>query len=416
MARSLNDWLAGYLKYVENTEAPVAYHIWTALSIISGVLQRRCYIRWGHNLIYPNQYIVLVGPSGKSRKNDAIGMARFFFTRTQIPMAAQKSSKEKLVNRIASAQTSFTDEHGQLKFQNAISIVSGELHVLLGKQDTDFLAWLTDWYDSLEEWEYATKNSGTDFIPAICVNMLGATAPDWLPSMLTQEAVGGGWTSRVVFVVEEDKGKIIEDPNEYGVDKELEEQLISDLEEIKLLTGEYKFTKDGLEQYKHWYRKQENNIKNGKWPVTDPKFAGYISRRATHIKKVAMALSASRSADMVITEEDFNRAKKLLEVTEKKMPRAFRAVGKAKFAELTDMVLNYIIRRKRVKRSEILYHMQRDLDSWTMEQIERVLEQMKVIRRSVLTQDDDVEYIYIGTDDGKNEQQDFDDPRITRIR
>jgi len=77
------------------------------------------------------------------------------------------------------------------------------------------------------------------------------------------------------------------------------------------------------------------------------------------------------------------------------MARAFSGLGKAKFADVTDGVLNYIMKRKSVRRSEILQKFYRDIDSWTLEQVERVLYQMKMISITILVDDEDVLYTYI---------------------
>ena len=73
------DWISAYLKYTEETESPVSYHTWTAVSMIAGALQRKCYMQWGLETIYPNMYIVLVGSAGRSRKSLAINIGEEIF-------------------------------------------------------------------------------------------------------------------------------------------------------------------------------------------------------------------------------------------------------------------------------------------------------------------------------------------------
>ena len=75
-SRYYNDFLSAYLAYTNNTEPPTSYHTWTALSMIAAALQRRVYIKWGYETIYPNMYIVLVGPSGKCRKGTAMNVGK----------------------------------------------------------------------------------------------------------------------------------------------------------------------------------------------------------------------------------------------------------------------------------------------------------------------------------------------------
>lgn len=398
MARLLSDWINSYLEYTKNTEPPLSFHIWCALSCISGALQRRCYFSWGHSHIFPNQYIVLVGPSGQSRKGEAINLILPFFDHLNIPRIPESIIREALIRRLKDSITQFTNDKGEIRFQCAVTIISEELTVFLGQKDTKFLGDLTNWYDSREEWTYDTKHQGTDRIVGLCVNLLAATAPDWISSMLSHEAIGGGWTSRVVFVVEDWKRQTIADPNVYTVDTKLRKDLEHDLEEIFDLRGQFRFDAEALQMYTDWYVKQDKDTRAGKLVIPDPKFAGYVSRRQTHIKKICMALSASRGNSLIITGADFERALKILETTEKKMPRAFAGVGRARFSEMTETVLNYIMMRRKCLKSELLRRLYRDIDSWSLEQIEKVLSDMHVLKVTIMTDKDDTMYEFIGGD------------------
>lgn len=400
VGRNLNDWIAGYIKYTKDTEPPLSYHIWTAISCIASALQRRCFIEWGFDRIHPNLYVVIVGPSGMSRKSVAIKIGENLMDKVKIPRAAQAVTRERLVQAMEQHATSFTNHHGNIVFQTAVTVVSSELQVFLKQKDIDFLATLTDLWDCPNDWAYETKTSSSQHLENVCLNILGATAPDWLPSILPSEAVGGGFTSRVIFVVEEGKGKVVADPSMYQVNRELEEWLIEDLQDIHNMTGEYKFNDGAKDMYVKWYEEQEKDIKAGRPPIHDPKFGGYLSRRATTIKKLSMILSASRGSDLLIKEEDFTRANRLLETTEKKMPKAFSGLGKSKFAEQLNIVLSYVMHNHTIQRksyrSEVLSNMSRDIDMWSLEQIEITLAAMKKIRVVHLTEEKDVRYDYIG--------------------
>lgn len=397
MARLLNDWLTSYVEYTRSSESPTSYHIWSGLSTIAAALQRKCFFHWGHTTIYPNQYIILVGPSGAARKGEPPAIARKFIEHIGVPIASQSLTRESLINAIVTGTTTYIDADGNFILQSPLTIISPELSVLVGQKDTKFLADLTDWYDSHDFWTYQTLKRGKETISGVCVNILGATAPDWLPSILPQEAIGGGFTSRIVFVVEEKKAKIVEDPNEdrWKPNTVLERKLQDDLAQIHMMDGEFEFDKPALELYKTWYRAQENGIKAGRWPISDPKFQGYCSRRATHIKKISMGISASRNDDMCVTLKDFERAKTLLEHTERKMSSAFSGLGRVPFTDLTEAVWRYIIEHKQCKRSELLSQFYRDIDGWTLEKIERILTYMKVVEITILPSENDALYISV---------------------
>ena len=402
MARSLNDWLSAYLNYTKNTEPPLTYHTWVGISVLASSLQRRVYMEWGDDTIYPNQYIILIGPSGEGRKSYAINIGDKLLTEISIRTTSQSITQEALIRSLANP-TNFVDptkEGGKVRFQSAVTAVSSELKVFLGNRDRNskFLAYLTDWYDSKDEWIYETKNEGIDTIKGICFNLLAASAWDWLPGIFPPEAIGGGFTSRCIFVVEERKGKIVADPNKTKQDIELKEQLLHDLEEIHLIAGEMKFTPEAKQLYINWYIKGEKEVEQGNFPISDPKFRGYCSRRATHVKKIAMAMSVSRDNDLLVTEEDFNRALSAMKQVEMKMSRAFKGLGTARYAEATENIMNYLMIRKKATRSDILRRFVRDVDTFIMDVVERVMVEMRVVKLTILENGDKL-YEFIGTED-----------------
>ena len=378
--RRLDDWLSAYIKFTENTESPLSYHSWAGISCLAGAMQRKIYFVRGHETIYPNQYIVLVGPSGRSRKGQPVVIARSIIEGLNIPLIGEDNSQEAVILDMKNSITSFKDESsGKIVLQCAVSCFAEELAVFLGYQNATFLAYLTNWYDSRDRWTRRTKHQGTDEILGVCFNLFAATAPDWLPHILTREALGGGFTSRIMFVVEADKKMTISNPNKFPVDMKLKDDLIYDLEVINTISGAMEFDPQAQSLYSKWYEAEDEKIKEGRPVLIDPVFSGYMSRRATHIIKLCMALSMSSGDSLVITKDIFNRAKAVLEETEGKMSKVFGGVGKAKYAEETEVVIDYLRRRGSAKKSEILKAFYRNIDAVALESVVRVLHDMKSI-------------------------------------
>lgn len=400
MSRKLDDWLSAYLDYTENSEAPAAYHTWTGISVIAGALERKVYLQWGFNRIYPNEYIVLIGPSGQSRKGDAMGIGRKMIeTLSLVKMIGEDNSQESIIRQmrgpLKTSKRTFTDENGQEQVHCSVSCFCEELAVFTGQQNTQMLAYLTNWYDSRDKWTRMTKHQGEDELHGVCFNLLAATAPDWLPHILTDEAIGGGFTSRVVFVVEEDKGKIIANPNAIEIDPTLWDNLAYDLELINSIVGPYTYDAEAQEAYEEWYEKEEQKIVQGKSDVNSPHLVGYRARRATQVHKLGMILSASRGQEQIICIADFDRAVALLKNVERKMPRVYTGLGKAKYVQETELIISYIKRHGEVRRSKLLADLYRDIDNFTLEAITKVLNDARIITIEVLRDHKDVSYRYI---------------------
>lgn len=400
MSRELSDWLTKYLEYTENSESPISYHTWCGLSVIAGALQRRVYLKWGlGRVIYPNLYVVLVGPSGRTRKGVAIGIAKDFLKKIPgITVTPESSSgRQAMIMAMKRAIVNFQDpSDGKIKFHCSVTAFSEELSVFLGQGDIAYLSNLTDWYDSKDDWEYETVGRGKDSLQGLCLNLMGGTAPDWIQSMIPQEALGGGFTSRIIFVVEEVKRKIIPKYIPTQEELEMQEVLQRDLERISQLAGEITFTEDAEKLYIDWYIDQDKKLSAGLPAVPDTRFAGYCERRATHLQKLMILCSASRCDDLKISAADFNRALSLLHMAEINMPKTFGGLGKSRMSDETDAVMSYIKSVRTTTRKILLQKFYRDLDPNTLAQVEALMTQMGVLKIKLMPEQADKQYTWIG--------------------
>lgn len=379
--RRLPDWLSGFDTFTQNSESPRSFHLWAGISAISAALQRRCYMKWGHDTIYPNMYIVLVGPSGRVRKGDPINISQSFIKPLPIPILLEQNSPEYVARFMKENLQSFTDPiTGNIMMHSSVCCFLEELAVFTGEKNTGFLSTLTNWYDSRNNWGRGTKNAGIDDIVGVCLNMLAATAPDWIPFIFTREAIGGGFTSRCIFVVEDHKAQIVANPNKVAPNSALREALQEDIAIISTMAGQFEFEPQAEDEYEQWYVEQERRLQEALDNQSiDPVMQGYFARRPTHIKKVGMALSASKRSDYIISVSDFRRARTILEIAEKRMPSVFQGTGSARYVHETEIVLGIIRQAKEIKRSDLLRLVYRNVDENALQTITRTLSEMHII-------------------------------------
>lgn len=389
--RELEDWLDAYLEYTDSSEPPTSFHIWCGLAAIAGALQRRVYLRQGlERTIYPNLYVILIGPSGRTRKGVALGIAKELLSQVgSVSIAPESSSgREALILAMKRAKQQFTDHStGEIKEHCSLSAFSEELSVFLGQGDIKFLANLTDWYDSKDTWAYETIGRGMDSIQGVCFNMVGGTAPEWIQSMLPREAIGGGYTSRVIFVVEEWKKHLSPDHTITARELDLYEKLGNDLNRIALLSGAFTFGQDAKDAYIAWYREQDSLMRTGRMPVEDHRFTAYCERRTTHIRKLMMILCASRSDALLIERRDFDRALLTLTQAEQKMGKTFGGLGTARYSDATEQIKDYIQKLGITTRKILLAKFYRDVDSEALKKIEATLVEMGVLHVAILKDD-----------------------------
>lgn len=393
--RQCEDWIEEYLEYVANTEPPTSYHRWVALGVIAGALQRRVYFDWGMERIFPNIYTVLLGPAAQTRKSTALRIGEEFIKDLHIPIIGQDNSREAIIREIGKAGTSFNDGT-HIRSQSAVVCFASELAVFLGRQNTELQADLTDWYDSPEKWVRTTKHQGVDDISGLSFTLIGAMAPDWIPHVFTPESIGGGFTSRIMFVTEYRKGKTIANPAKYPPPNGRRERLNIDLQTIQnKLVGKYTFTQEASDFYEDWYIEDDRKLQQGHYAVPDRNFHSYCGRRPTLLRKVSMSVAASHSDELVIELRDIKRALGYMEDAEKRMAGTFAAVGRSPMASAIAHFKTTLAQRGEILRSEFLRGMSQDMSVSEFDQIELTLLASKQITVTRLTAEDDTLYKWI---------------------
>lgn len=338
MSRHFEDWLEDYMLYSQNTEPPKLYHLWSGLSAIASCLQRKCFLPWGHDVIYPNMYVVLVGPPG-GRKGTAMKIAKSLVQELHVPLSSDcLGSVQTLHKELMDSTQTWRTKDGEILEHRSLNVWSEEFQVFLGENNPQLISNLTDLYDSPKRWNYSTLKRGVEDVSNCWLNMIGAITPRLLQNKLTQDAVGGGLVSRLVFVVGYGKEKSVPMPFLSKEELRLKDMLIEDLAKIKNLSGEFSMSQRAAQMYVDWYTDPASEQ-----ALDSDKFVGYNARRALHLRKLLMIVCAADGKhDKIITERHFQKSLAILQLTEREMPNAFFGVGRGMHsAVLTDVMMAF---------------------------------------------------------------------------
>ena len=347
--RHLGDWINSYLEYTDNSEPKESYRKWAAISAIASALQRKVKLPFGVLTFFPNLYIILVGPPAAC-KGTAIEPAGKMLDALGINKAADESSRQKLISRLMEADASHTDRKGNPHYHCSLTIWASELTTFLGFNNMDLFSDLNKWFDCEDRFTYDTHAHGLQEVMSVWVNLLGCTTPDLLQKAMPLEALGSGFTSRTVFVYEDNRGKIVIWPSG---DKALKQLLIQDLGKILTMCGSFKLDEGVIAKYGEW---RQLGILNP--PTRDPKLAYYLQRRHVHLLKLCMIFSASRSGDFIISIPDLDNAIETLEKAEDKMPMVFKGMGANPLGSIQLQIMKMIGEEKVVSISDLMknYH------------------------------------------------------------
>ena len=211
------------------------------------------------------------------------------------------------------------------------------------------------WDGQLGVWEKRTKTQGSDQIANPWINIAACTTPSWIAGNFPDYMIGGGFTSRCVFVYADYKRKYVpyparEVPPEF---KSMEKALVHDLEIISTLAGEFILSEDATAFGEKWYK---DHYTGNNAQLNNSRFAGYIARKQTHIHKLAMVLSVADGDSLVIQQKHLEAAAEIVTTLESDMPRVFSQIGLVGITKHADEVLQLLRSFKKLERRTLVQH------------------------------------------------------------
>ena len=333
-------------------------YFWVGVSAVAGALRRRVWIDQVYFQWYPNLYIILVAPPGIVAKSTTADVSMSLLRQVPgINFGPSVVTWQALVKGFADTTESF--EHGGLfHTMAAMTIVSSEFGNLLNPKDKDMVDMLVNLWDG-KPFVKSTKMSGVDEVVNPWINIIAATTPDWIAGSFPEYMVGGGFTSRCLFVYADSKANYIPYPA-LAVPNDMAARaadLIHDLEWISTnLCGEYALEPEALEWGKDWYHRHYSTDAKAMDPV---RFGGYIARKQTQAHKVAMILAAAQRDDLIITRSDLETAVQMITDLEPDMHRVFEKIGMKEEATHLDRLAQMIEKRGKMPYMEVYRWMQR---------------------------------------------------------
>lgn len=233
----------------------------------------------------------------------------------------------------------------KLGTEAAALLVSTELSVFITASQFSITC-LSDLWDSKEGiYQYGTRGKGEYNLNSPCVSLLGGSAQDWLVKSVPADAVGGGFTRRVNFVLATKKDRNIPWPSKY---RPRNDDLVEDLRHISTLRGEFRFTPGAKRVFELYYNSCDPN------EFDDEASAVYKVSKWANASKLAEVISVARSDSLTINELDLQLAIDKIEDVAKDLKIVFRAVGESDLASASDRVIRFLEGRGFASRAEIM--------------------------------------------------------------
>jgi len=372
------------MELTTHLSSPPIFRKWAALSAIAGALERKVWVRTMGSNLYPNMYVVLVAPPGVGKTEVTWRVRSLLKDLDTHHVASSSVTKASMMDELAEAVRRFlTAEGGVLSF-NSLSLVVNELGVLLPGYDTEFMNALTDLWDCKDysEKRRHSQNKEPIDIKHTQLNMLAACTPSYLQETLPTGAWDQGFISRTMLIYSGDR-QLRSLFEESHVNEDILEQSKDMITHIAGLYGELKFTKESAELIDQFH------LSGGEPAPDHPKLVSYKIRRTVHLLKLCQLCSISRSDDLVIEKQDFQRASDFLFEAEAHMPEIFKAMSQGGTGKVMEETWHYVFttyskEQKPVMEHRLIQYLQERVPVHNIKQVIEMMEQGKMIEKRLM--------------------------------
>jgi len=327
----------------KSTDAPRKYQELMALAVISVVLNRKVYLPYSVNNLYPNLFVVLIGKSTIMRKSVSLNLARNLIF---------NFNKEFIFPHDFTQEGFF--EHLK-EFSKGI-IIWSEFAGFLQKSTKPYMAgtkeFLTDAFDCPIYLNKKLAGKKIFEIENPYINIITATSMKWFTENITEADVKGGFLGRFIYILAlpNDKDKWFAFPavpNQNVINR-----LLIKLRGISELEGQMELTEKAKETYIDWLKNHEDELQR----LSDDKgISSFYGRLSDYTLKFAILYELSSNLSLTISDNSIKRAIRLVESLKESIRDVLeKHVSFTAYEKNKKKILRIIGDKKEIARGELI--------------------------------------------------------------
>jgi len=365
-----------FLNYTQDAESPSSFFRWGAYACVAAVLRDNVFYFHGHDLVYPNIYVLTLCGSSSYRKSVPIHIVSELVIEVgNTKVIRGRTSIQAVLEVMSNNETD--RKSGNVLTGGSVLLCADELASFL-VSDPQIIGILTDIYDFRKEYKSLLIGRGKTVIKNVCVTMHAASNEELLKTIYTSAATYGGLMARTFFIKPDEfrpsNSLMWVDRNKFD-----KKELINSLKAIARLKGEVVFEDDAKKEYDNWYKPFRISYKD-KLDRT-----GVVGRVHTGALKLAIIIGISTEYDLIVkkehVEDSISQCMKLLP----NYDSYALSTGKSSAADSGALLLNALWKAPNhiISKRLFLYEHWMDIDSKTLDDLAITLDQGGVISRVI---------------------------------
>lgn len=324
--------------------APTLFCIWQGLFLVSSVMKRLAYYRWGKSILVPNLYVVACSEPAIAKKTTLMQaglrvLNELFNDNAREPIITDEEllflraprtklgaiTPEALHEHLMPKMRTIKSLRRKISSGSTMNLVLSELTGTFDKKlyNTGLITKMVSLYDSADIGEDRTTiQKNTQKLENIYVTLWGNTNPREFRNSFPEQAFDGGFPSRTVFVYTDKMPRLYVIPPILK-DAPTNTDLANRLGWIaQTALGEYHLSKEAFKLHAKWYNNWMPSF------VQSSEFEkSLFGRLDTIILKMALLMRAQRyEPGTEISVDDYNAAHALIDATAKTSRQMFRTI------------------------------------------------------------------------------------------
>jgi len=341
-------FLRDYLDYATGNEAPEMFHVWGAYAALSAAISRRVWLPFEDTAIFPNIYVMLVGPAGNG-KTWAMRKAKRVLAELQnVPISGSVETPPGLwrfmngnpkADPPVQSPVAFIARwpDGQMREVHPMTIIANEFINFISIDDQGWINALNDIFDE-DVYRYRTKNMGEDILVGPYIVLLGALTNEVASDLQKSRIISTGLARRTLFQYGERKWH---DPHPKpkfdAFQKDARDRCIKYLTQLQKVGGAFYWSQEIDTWWDRWYREYLVEV-----PKQPPAVQSWYASKSIQVLKLAMLTCLSESTKLRLEVGHFECALAYLAELEKDLFRIFGGVGRNELAAVAMKICEFI--------------------------------------------------------------------------